>query len=160
MSSRAVTPAPSQYELRVEGHLDEHWSQWFDGLMLLRDDNGTTTLRGTVTDQAELYGLLVRVRDIGATLLSVSTTDIRGCNDGRMTSPLDVISWPARTDRLTIRPATLDDLEAIWAYRRLEEVTRWLTRAPATLEEFRPHLEDPTSLAKTLVIERDGRGHR
>ncbi len=50
----------------------------------------------------------------------------------------------------------MDDLEAIWAYRRLEEVTRWLTRAPATLEEFRPHLEDPASLAKTLVIELDG----
>ena len=156
MSARAATPAPAQYELRVEGHLDEHWSGWFDGLTLLRDGDGTTTLRGTVTDQAELYGLLVRVRDIGATLLSVSTTDTGGCHDGRMTSPLDAINWPARTDRLTIRPATMDDLEAIWAYRRLEEVTRWLTRAPATLEEFRPHLEDPTSLAKTLVIELDG----
>ena len=108
-----------------------------------------------MTDQAELYGLLVRVRDIGATLLSVSTTGSGGCHDGRMTSPLDVIDWPVRTDRLTIRLATLDDLEAIWAYRRLEEVTRWLTRAPATLEEFRVHYEDPVSLAKTLVIERD-----
>ncbi len=156
MSARAATPAPAQYELRVEGHLDEHWSGWFDGLTLLRGGDGTTTLRGTVTDQAELYGLLVRVRDIGATLLSVSTTDTGGCHDGRMTSPLDVINWPARTDRLTIRLATMDDLEAIWAYRRLEEVSRWLTRAPATLEEFRAHYEDPVSLAKTLVIELDG----
>ena len=156
MSSRAARPAPTEYELRVGGHLDEHWSGWFDGLTLLRRGDGTTTLRGAVTDQAELYGLLVRVRDIGATLLSVSTTDAAGCHDGRMTSPLDVINWPVRTDRLTIRPATVDDLEVIWSYRRLEEVTRWLTRAPATLEELRPHLEDPTSLAKTLVIERDG----
>jgi RimJ/RimL family protein N-acetyltransferase len=156
MSSRAATPAPAQCELRVGGHLDEHWAGWFDGLTLLREDDGTTRLRGAVTDQAELYGLLVRVRDIGATLLSVSTTDTGGCHDGRMTSPLDAMDWPARTDRLTIRPATMDDLEAIWAYRRLEEVTRWLTRAPATIEEFRPHLEEPTSLAKTLVIELDG----
>lgn len=73
-----------------------------------------------------------------------------------MSSPLEAISWPARTDRLAIRPATLADIEALWAYRRLEEVSRWLTRAPATLEGFRPHLEAPDGLAKTLVIERDG----
>ena len=78
------------------------------------------------------------------------------CHYGRMTSPLDAISWPARSDRLAIRPATLDDLEAMWAYRRIDEVSRWLTRAPASFEEFRPHLEDPEGLAKTLVIELDG----
>ncbi len=156
MTSRAVAPALGHYELRVEGHLDEHWSTWLDGLTLLRDGDGTTTLRGVVADQAELHGLLAKVRDIGATLISVRSTDTRNCHDGPMTSPLDAINWPLRTDRLTIRRATLDDLEAIWAYRRLDEVTRWLTRAPATIEEFRPHLEDPASLAKTLVIERDG----
>ena len=156
MSARAAATSPAQYELQVKGHLDEHWSGWFDGLTLVRGGDGTTTLRGTVTDQAELYGLLVRVRDIGATLLSVSTADAPGCHDGRMTRPLDAITWPARTERLTIRPATLADIEAIWSYRRLEEVSRWLTRAPATLEAFSPHLEDHEGLAKTLVIERDG----
>ncbi len=156
MNTRPATPALAHYELRVEGHLDEHWSRWFDGLTLFRDGDGTTMLRGPVTDQAELHGLIARVRDIGATLVSVRATGTRDCHDGPMTSPLDEISWPARTDRLTIRRATLDDLEAIWAYRRLEDVSRWLTRAPKSLDEFRPHLEDPTSLAKTLVIERDG----
>ena len=156
MSSRTAAPALADYELRVEGHLDEHWSRWFDGLTLLREGDGTTTLRGAVTDQAELHGLLVKVRDIGATLISVRSTDARDCHDGPMTGPLETINWPLRTDRLTIRRATLDDLDAIWEYRRLDEVTRWLTRAPATFEEFRPHLEDPASLAKTLVIERDG----
>jgi hypothetical protein len=58
----------------VEGHLDERWSTWFCGLTLVREDDGTTTLRGAVTDQAELHGLLAKVRDIGATLLSVRTT--------------------------------------------------------------------------------------
>lgn len=59
------------YELRVEGHLDEHWSAWFGGLTLTREDDGTTTLRGPVTDQAELHGLLARIRDLGAPLLAV-----------------------------------------------------------------------------------------
>ena len=69
---------------------------------------------------------------------------------------LDRISWPVHTARLTLRPATTVDLEATWAFRRLPEVSRWLTRGPATIEEFRTSFEDPVSLAKTLVIERDG----
>jgi hypothetical protein len=62
------------YELRVEGHLDEHWSAWFGGLTLTREDDGTTTLRGPVTDQAELHGLLSKIRDLGAPLLAVNTS--------------------------------------------------------------------------------------
>jgi hypothetical protein len=65
----------AHYEIRVDGHLDEHWSGWFDGLTLTHQDDGTTALRGGVTDQAELYGLLVKVRDIGATLISVNCTE-------------------------------------------------------------------------------------
>ena len=64
--------APAHYELRVEGHLDQHWSAWFGGLTLTHEDDGTTTLRGLVTDQAELHGLLAKVRDLGATLISVT----------------------------------------------------------------------------------------
>jgi hypothetical protein len=64
--------APAHYELRIEGHLDEHWTAWFGGLTLIREDDGTTTLRGAVTDQAELYGLLAKVRDLGITLISVN----------------------------------------------------------------------------------------
>ena len=66
---------PAHYELRVDGHLDEHWSSWFGGLALIREDDGTTTLRGSVADQAALHGLLAKVRDIGATLISVNSTD-------------------------------------------------------------------------------------
>ncbi|HEX6150331.1 GNAT family N-acetyltransferase, partial [Nocardioides sp.] len=71
-------------------------------------------------------------------------------------APLEEISWPVRTARLILRPATLADLDATWAFRRLPEVSQWLTRAPATIEEYRPHFEEPESLAKTVVIERDG----
>jgi hypothetical protein len=66
---------PLDYELRIEGHLDDYWSAWFGGMTLNREDDGTTTLRGAVTDQAELYGLLAKVRDLGATLISVNTVD-------------------------------------------------------------------------------------
>jgi hypothetical protein len=78
--------APSSYELRVEGHLDEHWSAWFGGLTLIREDDGTTTLRGTVTDQAELHGLLTKIRDLGAPLLSVNTSAAQ-VEDGAQVQP-------------------------------------------------------------------------
>ena len=63
------------YEVRLAGHLDEHWSTWFGGLTLIHEDDGTTTLRGAVADQAELHGLLAKVRDLGATLISVTPTE-------------------------------------------------------------------------------------
>lgn len=67
--------AAAYYELRVAGHLDEHWSAWFHGLTPTREDNGTTILRGPVADHAELHGLLAKVRHLGTPLLSVNTTD-------------------------------------------------------------------------------------
>jgi hypothetical protein len=75
MNQHPGAHAPAHYELRIEGHLDKYWSAWFGGLTLTREDDGTTTLRGTVTDQAELHGLLARVRDLGTTLISVRTID-------------------------------------------------------------------------------------
>ena len=69
--------APTRYEVRVKGHLDQRWSTWFDGLTLTHEADGTTTLRGNVTDQAQLHGLLAKVRDLGATLLSVTPLDRR-----------------------------------------------------------------------------------
>ena len=75
MNSDAGPRAPTLYELRIEGHLDEYWAAWFGGLTLTRENDGTTTLRGAVTDQAELHGLLAKVRDLGAILISVRTVD-------------------------------------------------------------------------------------
>jgi RimJ/RimL family protein N-acetyltransferase len=70
-----------------------------------------------------------------------------------MASPLDTVAWPLRTRRLTLRRATPEDLEATWRFRRLDVVSRWITRAPSTLDEYRPQFADPDSLARTLVIE-------
>ena len=66
---------PARYELRIEGHIDDHWTAWFDTLTLTHEDDGTTTLRGLVPDQSALHGLLARVRDLGVTLISVEVID-------------------------------------------------------------------------------------
>ena len=75
MNQRPGPYAPAHYELRIDGHLDEHWSAWFGGMTLIHEDDGTTTLTGAVADQAALHGLLTKVRDLGATLISVNATD-------------------------------------------------------------------------------------
>ena len=151
-------------EIRLEGHLDTHWSPWFGGLVMAHEADGCTTLRGSVTDQAQLYGVLARIRDLGATLVSLIPLDIDG-DEGAEAAvtglpparpALDAIAWPTHTRRLTLRPATAADLDATWDFRRREDVSRWLTRAPATLAEYRTQFLDPASLGKSLVVELAG----
>ncbi len=60
------------YQLRVKGHLDPRWSDGFDGLIITLEDNGDALLTGPVADQAALYGLLKRLRDLGLPLLAVN----------------------------------------------------------------------------------------
>lgn len=63
---------PAQwFQIRVQGHLGETWSAWFDGLSIRNLANGEVELTGPVADQAALHGVLVRVRDLGLPLLSV-----------------------------------------------------------------------------------------
>ncbi|MDY7080156.1 MAG: hypothetical protein SXV54_25020 [Chloroflexota bacterium] len=63
-------------EIRVQGQIDEHWSDWFEGLTITHTDQGETILSGTVADQAALYGLLAKLRDLGLPLLSVNRVEI------------------------------------------------------------------------------------
>jgi hypothetical protein len=62
---------PSRYRIRIRGHLEPAWSPWFDSLAVAPADDGTTELIGPLVDQAALFGLLARLRDLGATLLLV-----------------------------------------------------------------------------------------
>jgi hypothetical protein len=70
---------PDRYRLRVGAHLDDRWAAWFGDLTLTHESDGTTSLSGPVADQAELHGLLAKVRDLGVTLLSVSVIE-PGCH--------------------------------------------------------------------------------
>ena len=72
MSTGAGFRPANVYLLRIAGHLDPRWSTWFDGLALEWEDDGTTRLSGAVSDQAQLHGLLGRIRDLGLTLISVA----------------------------------------------------------------------------------------
>lgn len=63
------------YEIRVEGYLDGPWAEWFSGLSVSHDEAGDTFLTGTLVDQAALYGVLKRVRDLGLPLVSVNRLD-------------------------------------------------------------------------------------
>jgi RimJ/RimL family protein N-acetyltransferase len=65
-------------------------------------------------------------------------------------------TWPVRTERLSLRPATETDVDATWRFRQLPEVGEWITRAPTTRDAYAAQFLDAERLAKTLVIEVDG----
>jgi hypothetical protein len=77
---------PGGYEIRIRGHLDDRWAARFERLELTREHDGTTALRGAVPDQAALHGLLLTVRDLGMTLLSVLPLD--GGEHSSITTPV------------------------------------------------------------------------
>lgn len=62
---------PTVYEIKIKGHLDERWADWFEGMTFTHESDGTTTLTGSLPDQAALHGLLNGIRDLGLPLLSV-----------------------------------------------------------------------------------------
>ncbi len=60
------------YQIRIKGHLGRTWIDWFAGLTITLEDNGDTLLTGPVRDQAALYGVLKKVRDLGLPLISIN----------------------------------------------------------------------------------------
>ena len=69
-------PSEARYEIRVGGHLDQRWADWFEGMDVTNDfdENGSpvTILTGEIVDQAALHGILVKIRDIGIPIISVN----------------------------------------------------------------------------------------
>lgn len=63
-------------EITTKGQLDEHWSDWFEGLTITHTEQGETVLSGLVVDQAALHGLLAKMRDLGLSIVSVSAVEI------------------------------------------------------------------------------------
>jgi hypothetical protein len=66
---------PVVYQIRIKGHLGREWTDWFEGLTVTLEDDGTTLLTGLVIDQAALHGLLKKVRDLGMPLVSVGPVE-------------------------------------------------------------------------------------
>jgi hypothetical protein len=66
---------PMVYQIRLKGHLSPQWTDWFEGLTITLEDNGETLLTGPVVDQAALFALLRRVRDLGMPLISVTRVE-------------------------------------------------------------------------------------
>ena len=74
MNDPPTSNAP-YYEIRLKGHLEARWAQWFDGLTITLEENGNTLLSRPLADQAALHGILKKVRDLGLALLSVNSVE-------------------------------------------------------------------------------------
>lgn len=73
--SQPNSSQPTIYKIRIKGHLDTQWTDWFGGLTITLEEDGTTLLTGPVIDQAALHGLLKKVRDLGLPLVSISPVE-------------------------------------------------------------------------------------
>lgn len=80
-ATHSLDPGAGCYRIRIRGRLERRWSAWFDGMTLSPGDDGTTLLRGRVSDQAALHGLIQKVRDLGLTLLEVTREDATACEE-------------------------------------------------------------------------------
>ena len=69
------------YQISIEGQLGHQWTDWFDGLSITPGEDGTTLLTGPVIDQSALHGLLKKVRDLGAPLVSVNRMETDGSSN-------------------------------------------------------------------------------
>jgi RimJ/RimL family protein N-acetyltransferase len=137
-----MTTAPTTYAIRVDGHLDDHWSGWLGGLDMTRDHDGATTVTVQAADQAQLHGVLAGLRDIGAVI-----SELRPVPTSR-----PALERPLHTERLTLRPATAGDAGPTWRYRRLDAVNEWLTGRPADLDGYRELFSEPARLATTVIV--------
>lgn len=142
------TTVPTTYAIRVDSHLDDHWSVWLGDLNVSRDPDGISTLTVPVVDQAQLHGVLAWIRDIGAALL-----EVRILQPTRSRPARAVLGHPLHTPRLTLRPATAEDADSTWKYRQLDSVNEWLTGCPADIAAYRHLFTDPHRLATTVVLE-------
>jgi len=77
---------PMVYQIRIKGHLGREWTDWFEGLTVTLEDDGTTLLTGLVIDQAALHGLLKKVRDLGMPLVSVGPVEPGQANQSNVKS--------------------------------------------------------------------------
>ena len=71
MSKGRNTFGPVVYQIKINGHLEEHWAEWFEKMTFIHEKDGTTTLYGPLPDQAALHSILRKIRDLNLQLISV-----------------------------------------------------------------------------------------
>jgi len=148
------------YQVRLAGHLDDHWAEWLGGHVLTHNGDSTTTLTLRAADQARLHGVLAGIRDLGVPLLAlnqISESDGWHNHDSRPSltrqASASILGRVIETERLTLRPATVEDAEATWKYRQVDSVNEWLMGAEATIEDHRAAFGQPARLATTVIAE-------
>jgi hypothetical protein len=70
-----------KYKIRIKGHMDTKWADWFDDLQIIHEKDGTTTLYGPLPDQAALHSILRKIRDLNLQLLSVKQVKLDPKNE-------------------------------------------------------------------------------
>ena len=69
---------PQGYQIVIKGYLDDDWSEWFDGLTITRAKDGETVLTGLLADQSALHGVLIKIRDLGLSIVSLNPIEADG----------------------------------------------------------------------------------
>ena len=67
---------PEIYEIRIQGHLQDRWAEWFEGLTISRESDGTTTLYGPIVDQTALQSILLKIGRLNLTLISANRIEL------------------------------------------------------------------------------------
>ena len=67
-----MTNEGTHYRIKIKGHLDTRWQDWFDGLAITLTDDGNTILSGVIVDQAALHSVFKKFRNLGLTIISVN----------------------------------------------------------------------------------------
>jgi hypothetical protein len=77
------------YHIRIKGHLNQHWLNWFGGLTIRNEPNGEAVLAGQIHDQAALHGVLIKIRDLGLPLIALcQVTTERSCSEPSATGAI------------------------------------------------------------------------
>jgi hypothetical protein len=89
---------PMIYQIKIKGHLDRRWTEWFGGLTITLEDNGETVLTCLVADQAALHGLLRKVRDLDLPLISVTRAQTDQIDGPDFKQPIEASTLERKQD--------------------------------------------------------------